>query len=67
MWISFLKNQNQQSDNPAIWPLVAMTVGKDFCIFMSSHSKLSFSGISITKYDTIVAYFIKYEESDLGC
>lgn len=64
MWISFLKNHNQQSDNPTIWPLVAMTIGKDFCIFMSNHSRFSFPGISITKYDTIVAYFIKYEKSD---
>lgn len=66
VWISFLKTHNQRSDNPTIWPSVAMTIGKDFCIFMGNHCKLSFSGINITKYDTVVVYFIKHEKSDLG-
>lgn len=64
MWISFLQNLNQQSDNPTIWPLVAMTIGKDFCIFVNNHSTFCFVGTSFANYNKIVAYvsfLVKYE------
>lgn len=59
MWMSFLKNHSQQSDNPPIWTPVAMTMGKDFCIFMNNHSTSCSFGVRIAKYGKIVFYFIK--------